>query len=130
MKQFLAIALLFFATFATAQKGKGQGTMATVTVDLSDANGNYANITLIDLTTGTQYETDASGAIEVPKHGEYQVWLHMYNGESSEVNYWIDVNGSPLVGITLQPGDFRGVANGAMNPISFKKDGTVTLRRM
>ncbi len=102
-----------------------------LTVDFAEVGDNYTVVVLTDLQTGMQYSVSSSGGttqtISVPKHAAYSVFFYMASSENSEINYWLDWgNFNTGIGITLQPGEYRGVGT---FPITFEKNATLTFTR-
>lgn len=97
-------------------KGKGHayGAVDKIPVDFSAINGNATSVVLVDEQTNISYTAYSSNGtyqvLEVPKNTTFTVWFYMYNSEQSEINYWLKWDDTQnFVGITLQPGEYRGV---------------------
>lgn len=129
---FLFIAIAITAT-SFAQKGKKAssqlqvtGAVENVTIDFSQVGINSTTIEFTDLGTGIKYAaTTSNGMIQtlsLPKHASFLVMFYMQNNEGAEINYWLD----ELIGITLQPGENRGVGT---TDITVSRDQVFTFIR-
>jgi len=137
---FMLVAIMVIATAPATvnaqSKGKGKayayGATLKIPVDFSAIGNNTTSVVLVDEETNMSHTAYSSNGtyqvLEVPKNATYTVWFYMYNSEQAEVNYWLKWDNTyNFVGITLQPGENRGV--GALH-ISLDKDSSLEFTRL
>lgn len=143
MKKLFLFMLLAITVLAIApenvnaqSKAKGKayayGAIDQIPVDFSAIGSNVTSIVLINEATNESFAAYSANGIyqvlEVPKHSVFTVWFYMANSEEQEINYQLKWdNTGNYIGITLQPGENRGV--GTLH-VELNKDSFLEFTRL